>query len=259
MSDTNYATPAPATGAAPAMSTPATLTNIFFEPTATFDALRQRPRFLIAALLILALFIGFYFLFTQKLGLETVARAQMEAQSPDMDPAQREQQLQMVLNPAVRAITVASFFLIFAVLFSAGAGLYLLGVTLMGKTISYKQALSVWVYSTFPPFLLAMVGSVIILFLSPPDDPTSIAQAANRMNLVHANPSVLVDSTAQPILATLLGAFDLLAFFGLFLAALGLRRMTRMSSGSAWGVVLAIYIVGILLRVGMAAIFGRAS
>jgi hypothetical protein len=246
-------------GNAPEMSTPATLSSILFEPSATFDALRHRPRFLVAGLVIVALFLGFYFLFTQTLGPETVARAQMEAQTPDMDPAQRERRLQVMTSPLVRAITIGSFPLVFAALFAGGAGLYLLGVTVMGKSITYKQALSVWVYSTFPPFLLAMIGNVVILLVSPPDDDAAIAQAANRMNLVHANPSVLVDATARPVLATALGAFDLLAFFGLFLAALGLRRVARLSSGSAWAVVLAVYVCGVLARVGMAAAFGRAS
>jgi len=37
------------------MSTPQTLTSIFFEPGRTFEALRSRPRFLIAGLILLVL------------------------------------------------------------------------------------------------------------------------------------------------------------------------------------------------------------
>jgi CHASE1-domain containing sensor protein len=37
------------------MSTAETLTGIFFEPSRTFEALRARPRFLVAALILLAL------------------------------------------------------------------------------------------------------------------------------------------------------------------------------------------------------------
>jgi hypothetical protein len=257
MSQANFS-PSDAVGGTP-MSTPSTLTNIFFDPSETFDALRQRPRFLVAALIIVALFFLFFLLFTQKFGAETVARAQIEAQSPDATPEQREQQLQMATNPAVRAISIGAFPVVFAVIFAGGAGLYLLGVTLMGGALRYKQALSVWVYSTFPPFLLATLGSLIVLFISPPDDSASIAQAANRMNLVQANLSVLVDGAARPVLATALSAFDLLAFYGLFLAALGLRRVARLSNGSAWAVVLAVYLLGVLVRIGLAGVFGRVS
>lgn len=243
--------------AGPSMSTPETLAGVFFEPSATFDALRRRPRFLVAALIVVGLFVAFYFLFTQRLGAERVVRSQVEVQAPDADPAQREQQAQMMLSPVVRAVSVASFPLVFAVMFAGGAGLYLLGVTLVGKSLSYRQALSVWVYSTLAPFVLMTLGNVLVLFVSPPDDTASIGQAANRMNLVHANPGVLVDATARPALATALGAFDLLAFYGLFLAAVGLRRVARLPAGSAWGVVLVIYLIAVLARTGLAAAFNR--
>src|SRR4029079_8041298 len=49
-----YAPPStPATGAE--MSTAETLTGIFFEPSRTFEALRARPRFLVAGLIVLIL------------------------------------------------------------------------------------------------------------------------------------------------------------------------------------------------------------
>jgi uncharacterized membrane protein len=61
---------------------------------------------------------------------------------------------------------------------------------------------------------------------------------------------------SSPILTAILTQFDLLKFYGLFLAALGLRKVARMSSGSAWGVVISFWIIGIVLRVASAALFG---
>ncbi len=53
MSDPVAMPSTPATGAE--MSTAETLTGIFFEPSRTFEALRSRPRFLVAGLILLAL------------------------------------------------------------------------------------------------------------------------------------------------------------------------------------------------------------
>jgi hypothetical protein len=50
--------------------------------------------------------------------------------------------------------------------------------------------------------------------------------------------------------------FDLLRFYGFFLAALGLRKVAKLSSGQAWGVVLTLWILGLLFAVGSAALFG---
>ncbi|HEY0365497.1 MAG TPA: hypothetical protein VGC73_03425, partial [Pyrinomonadaceae bacterium] len=49
MSD-SFAPPSAPTGAE--MSTAETLTGVFFEPSRTFEALRARPRFLVAALIV---------------------------------------------------------------------------------------------------------------------------------------------------------------------------------------------------------------
>src|SRR5687768_855401 len=83
--------PASTTPTGPSMTTAETLSGIFFEPSSTFEALRARPRFLIAALITLAAFMIFYVLFFQRLGYENIIRAQMQTRAPDMSPEQVEQ------------------------------------------------------------------------------------------------------------------------------------------------------------------------
>lgn len=255
LSNSIGAPPAPPAPAAETMSTAETLSGIFFEPARTFEALRARPRFLIAGIIAAVAFTTFYILFVQRMGAETIARAQIEARSPDMTPEQMEQALSIQRNPIVQAITYASFPLVFAIIFAAGAGLYLLGTMAMAKSMSYKQALSVWVYSTMPPTLIFSLLNILLLFLKSKDD---IDPAAANQGLARANFALLVNPKEQPVLATVLGSFDLFQFYGLFLAALGLRKIARLSSGAAWGIVLVIWLVGLLVRVGMSAAFGQA-
>ncbi|HLL71805.1 MAG TPA: YIP1 family protein [Pyrinomonadaceae bacterium] len=245
----------PHTADAATMSTPETLSGIFFEPARTFEALRARPRFLIAGIITILAFMAFYILFVQKLGAETIARAQIESRSPDMAPEQLEQALSIQRNPMVQAITYASFPLVFALIFAAGGGLYLLGSMAMAKSMSYKQAVSVWVYSTLPPTLVFSLVNILLLFLKSKED---IDPAAVNQGLARANLALLVNPKEQPVLATVLGSFDLFQFYGLFLAVLGLRKIARLSSGAAWGIVLLIWAVGLLVRVGMSAAFGQA-
>jgi len=75
--------------------------------------------------------------------------------------------------------------------------------------------------------------------------------------MVATNPAVLLGEDASKILVAVLSQFDLLRFYGMFLAALGLRKVGKLSSGQAWGVVIALWAIGALLRIGSAAIFGR--
>jgi len=237
------------------MSTAQTLTSIFFEPGETFQALRVRPRFLIAGIIMMVLFMAYYSTFVWRVGSEAIARAQIQASNPDATQEQIDQGLAVQNNPIVKVVTYVLIPVFFCLMFAAGAGLYLLGTTLMGKSVSYKQALSVWVYSSFPPMVVYVLVNIVLLFVKSADD---IDPTAINNGIARANPSILVDPKTQPLLATVLGSFDLIQFYGLFLGAVGLKIMGKLSSGSAWAIVLGIWFFGVLLRVVMSLVVGTA-
>ncbi len=250
--------PMPEQPTGPQMSVGETLTGIFFEPGKTFESLRARPRFLVAAVICTIMVVAFMVVFYQRVGFERVMREAVEAssQAGQMTAAQKDEQVRIQSLPIVKAITYASPLIFMAIVFAGGGALYLLGSAMMGGRLGYKQAIAVWVYSSLPPTVLAMLLNVILLFIRSPDDYDIIA--ASRRGLVQANLSFLVDAKTAPVLATLLGSFDVFAFYGLFLGALGLRLVGKMSSGSAWGIVLAIWIVSVVLRIGFAVLLGSA-
>lgn len=246
---------APSPNAAPAMSTGETLTGIFFEPSRTFDALRAQPRFLVALIIIVVMISGFNIAFLQKVGFERFMRAQIETNSrtADLPADQREQIIQRQSSPVVKYISYVApviAVLIFAALL---AGIYLLCAMAMGGQMNYWQALSVYAYSSFPPVLLLMLGNFILLFVKQLDD--SELAGASR-GLVQANLGVLVSAKDAPVLHAALQGFDVFSFYGMFLLAVGLQRVARLSSGAAWSVAVGLWIVGVLFRVVAATIFG---
>lgn len=260
MSDPNsqdFVPPPPDTGAdGPTMSTAQTLTGIFFEPSRVFESLRQRPRFLAAAIISTIALLAFTTLFFQRVGYDRMITEAIESspRAEQMTPEQKEQAIRMQTGPVVKAIYYASPIIVVAIIIAAGAALYLLGSMLMGRKLSYKQALAVWAYSAMPPIVISMLLNIVLLFLKSPDD-YDIIQASRR-GLVKANLGMLVDPKASPALGTMLSSIDLFAFYGLFLAALGLRKVGKMSSGAAWGIVLTIWIVGVIVRAVFAGITG---
>jgi hypothetical protein len=239
------------------MSAVETLTAIFFEPSRVFESLRERPRFLVAALVIVIAFFAYYISYIQKVGYETLITAELNSgtRGQQMSPEDRERAIGVQMKPVVKVLRYGAPIITFAIFFSAGAALYLLGTLLVGKALSYKQALAVWTYSSLPPTLLLMLLNIIMLFIKMPEDDPGIVKGQG--GLVHANPGLFIDGQAYPAMATAAGAIDVFAFYGLFLAALGLRKVSRLSSGSAWGIVLGLWIIGVILRVVLAAIFGR--
>jgi Yip1 domain len=235
------------------MSTAETLGNIFFDPGATFESLRKKPRFLVVALIMVVMFVGFSVLLFQKVNFEEFMRQQIEKspRTAQMTPEQKEQAVKMQSGPIGKTIAHIIPVVAVAVLFSAGAGLYLLGVIAMGGVMSYKQAISVWAYSSLPPAVLGTLVGVIVLLMKPADS----IDLAHPESITQTNLGVLASSTSGPVYA-LLSQMDLFQFYGLFLAALGLKKVGRISSGTAWTIVLAFFIIKVLGKVGWASMFG---
>jgi hypothetical protein len=105
------------------MSEAGTLGSIFFEPGATFEDLRRKPRFIIASLIMVVLFGSFIFAFNTKLGFERIARERLEASSwyQGMSSEQKEQTLRQQTSPVVKGITYTVLRLYFSsVFYSAG-------------------------------------------------------------------------------------------------------------------------------------------
>ena len=229
------------------MSTPETLTGIFFEPSRTYEALRARPRFLVAGLILLVLAVLVtVILYTRvDMGQYMRERIQSSPNAAQLSEEQIEMQVKIGKNFGMAAIPVSV-----PIIIAAGAALYLLGVMLFGGSITYRKALSVWVYSSLPPSVIGALLAILVLFIKSPD-------SIDPEHMVVTNPGALFGEDASKVLVAILTQFDLLRFYGMFLAALGLRKVGKLSSGSAWGIVILMWAAGALVRIASAVIFGR--
>lgn len=254
MSDPNQPwTPPPAPDApsapvdsGPDMTTAQTLSGIFFEPGKTFDALRKRPRFLVAGLILLLLTIGVTGLVYQRIDMGQYIRDKMERNPRNANQPEEQKEMGVRIGKIVGAVGIPAAV---PISIAAGAALYLLGVMAFGETISYTKSLSVWTYSSFPPAIVGTLVAVLVLFLKS-------AETIDPEHLLVTNPGAFMGSESSPVLVAVLSQFDLLRFYGLFLAAIGLRKMAKMSSGSAWGIVLGFFLLRAIMAICGAAIFG---
>lgn len=239
----------------PQMSEVASLGNIFFEPGRTFEDMRRKPRFILAGLLIVIFVGAFQILLIEKIGFEKMMRQQIESspRTEQLSKEEKEKIIQQQSSPIVKWITYAATPLIVIIFTLLGGLLYWLGANAMGGSARFLHGLSAWVYSGFPPTVLFMIANIIVLFLKSADD---IDIIASRNGLVQANPGFFIDGKAHPVLAALGSGFDLFAIFGWILAAIGLQKIAKISSGASWAIVLIIGLIGITARVIAASFFG---
>lgn len=256
MSDPNppTAAPSPAAGG-PTMSTPETLTGIFFEPERTFESLRERPRFLVAALILIALGLLITVLVMRKVNFREYITDQVRTgpNSERMSEEQKQQAVAFWTGPAGTVFVYAVPLLGGAIGLAAGGSLYLLASLAMGGRMSYKQALSVWVYSSFAPGVISALLAVLLLFIKSADQ---IDLEKPGAGLAVTNLGALVGS-GSPALRAALSWFDIFTFYGMFLAAIGLRKVGKLSSASAWTIVIVFWAVALILGIARALAFGR--
>lgn len=232
----------------PQMSEVGTLGNIFFEPGATFEDLRRKPRFLLAGLIITVLITTFSLLYIQKIGFEEIARARLEQSSmyQSASSESKDQMLRQQTSPVIKYFSYAATPFVMIIYFLIGGLIYWLGAKAMGGNMTFLRGVAVWIYSSFPPAVVSMLANLLILFLKSADD---IDIATSQSGLIHANPSFFIDTKTSPVLGAVLGTFDLFLIWGWILAAIGLRIVGKISSGAAWAIVLIIALLNVAARV----------
>jgi len=233
----------------PQMSEAATLGNIFVSPGETFSDLRRKPRFVLALLIILAATTAYQFLFVNRLGearVRSFTLEQMEKspQAQGLSAEQKQQALDTNMKISGFARYLIPVFLLIGI--AVGSLIYWGAGKAMGGDGSFWHAASAFIYSSFPPTVVSMLASILILFLKSPDE---IDIATSQSGLIHANPTFFMDGKSMPVLATLIGTIDFFHIWGWILAAIGLQRLLKLSKASAWTIVLILALIGLTFRI----------
>lgn len=232
----------------PEVSEVQSLASIFFEPSNTFQSFIKTPRFISATLIMIVFFVGYTGLYFQKNDYAKVIRTAMEKspRSSSMTTEQIDQAVEMQTKPVFKILGIYVFPPIFILIVTFIGGLiYMAAVMMMGGKIRFFQALGVWAYSSFAPTIILVLLNIVVLFIKSPE--TYDIVSGSRLGLVNANLGILISSESSKILHSLLASFDLFSFYGMFLAALGLRIVGGISSGLAWTIVIGMFVIKIAL------------
>jgi len=137
-------------------------------------------------------------------------------------------------------VTYAVTPVVIVIAFFLGGLIYWGGSKAMGADGGYLSTVAVWIWASVPPTLIFLIGNMIVLFLKSADD---IDLATSQGGLLKANLGFFIDQKSMPVVAALLGSIDFFAIWGWILAAIGLQKVAKISSGAAWTVVLIVALV----------------
>ena len=244
----------------PPMSTLGRLTGIFYEPTSVFRNLRAHPHWLAAILVMGCLNAAYAAAFYYRLTPERIINYTMDKleESPIKPPPEamakarnegvaQEKMPAFKVGKAVKTIVGAFFAMAFF------AALYLLGVLAFGGRMHFWQAYAVAAYVALPVVIVQKLISFVILFIKSPDD---IPPIIGQETLVTDNLGILFKPGDHPVLFVAASSIGILSLYKLWLTAKGLHHGGyKVSSSAGWGVAITLWVLGLLLGLGAAAIF----
>jgi hypothetical protein len=239
---------------APAAAPPsffAILSGLYFAPSEAFRSVAARPAFALPLIGALLLSVMFTAVWVHKTDFREFMRAQLDQspQAANMPAEQRaavlDQQAAFMqkggawIGPPVVVVMVAVF---------AGALLFVFRFFYAGNT-TFAQAMAVTSWSFFAVGLLTNPLMLLVLFLK--DDWT-----LNPGEVLQANPTLFFERTdlSSP-LYSFLSSLDLFSFWLMWLLAAEFAATARVRPGAAiWGVIVP-WVLYVLIKVGLAALF----
>jgi hypothetical protein len=130
------------TAAPPPASGPGTVLGVFFQPRQTFERLREKPRFLLAMLVLIVLQIVFSFALFRSgvIANDAIAKLEVQGKSPQ-EIEQLEAFFQSPAAPIIGAVSGAVA-VAFILLLSAGI-MFFMGNLMLGARLTYRHYLCV--------------------------------------------------------------------------------------------------------------------
>lgn len=223
------------------------LWNVLLSPTETFEAVRERPAWIVPLIVIVAVSVTAGFIITPRMDMSDFYRGfverQAEAEGWEDDQArveeaigEMEQQAARQGNPLFGLATVPLFMLVVALIFWGA-------MRAAGGTNTFSQTLGVTLYGWMPNVIK---GILVIVFALRMD----AIPFSERSTIVASNLGFLVSPSESPVLHAFLTWIDLFNIWTLVLIAIGLGVITRFSKVKT-GIFLAV-LYAIVVGVGVA-------
>ena len=218
------------------------LINIFLEPGKVFAELKEKPTFLVPALLVAVLTATAAMLYFLNVDADWFRQQQLQAMSGDMSKAELEQVGKMMPGARTMAwITGPMVLLTVAISYAVFGFYYWLAGKVTGNALRFRQGVSLTAWSSMP----MLVGAVIALISVYTSSPQSTFESMQMLNI----DPLVVQLPMDHDWSRLAKSFSLLNFWVWFLAALGWKTWFRTGWGSALAVVM---LPSVLIYGGMA-------
>lgn len=236
-------TPPPAEAASSRKGGFQRIIGVLFSPGETFRDIAAKPDFLAPIIVILIVSIASSIVIAPRVDFESAIREQME-ESGKMSPADVDRAVRFA-SAFAKAMLYAAPVINF-IFFGVIAGVLLLAFRLFGGEGGFKQALSATLYAWMPMIIAGLIGMIILLA-------RGSVSADQLANLVMSNLGFMVDQKENMVAFALLSSIDVFVIWTLALLIIGFSHLSKMSTGKSAAIVLSLWAVILVFKVGFAA------
>ncbi len=233
------------------------LVGIYISPQETFEDIVRKGSWLPMYLILAILTCTMIYLVPVRLGpdlykekvRETIEGSFMAGR---MTPEQLNQAVEQSLSPGRRYFGLAITPVIQLAVFVIVAAACLLIFVLLGAQINFKKSMAVTMWGMVPPGIVSILLSILVMFAK---DPSTLD--ADPSNILTSNLGMLASRKEQPILHSLLGSFDVFSLWTIILLSIGFSVASggKLSKGKSAAGILALWVVYVLGKLGVTAIF----
>ena len=224
--------------------------GVLFSPTRTFEAIRERPTWLVALVILVVLGVIGGYLVTGKMDMEQVVREATADSGRQLTEAQLEQAIEFQEKfGSVFAILGAVLF--FPVGLLLMALLFWVILKLLGGDFPYQTSLATSVHGLMPTAVSSLLSLPVIL------SKEELAYDDVRTgSLLKSNLGAFAGEETGVAVRTLLSSIDLFSIWCAVLLVIGYAVVGKVSRGKAAGAVIGLWVLWIVIKVGWAAIAG---
>jgi hypothetical protein len=223
------------------------LVQALVAPREAFTALARQPTTALALVVLVFLGVIAIHVAMSRVPPESLF-ASLEEQGQQLPPDAKENP-ERFLKIALWSQTAAA--VVFGpALYLALAGVFLVLFRMLGSELAFRQSLATTLHGMLPFGVAAVVGVVV----SFGRDEISLEELQYG-GLVASHLGFLAGEDASKVVRALLTSIDLFSIWCIALLAIGYRIVARVSAGAAWAAVVAVWAVGIALKLALAAAF----
>ena len=218
--------------------------GIIFSPGKTFRAIQKKPNWLIPAILLVIITLGFSLVTKPILLKETEAQVREQLIKQNLTPAQIEQAIERMQKTTNIMIFVGPTVGYFIILFVLAAVWLFIANTILGGNATYSQILGVNVYKDVLG-ILAMVVKLPIMLIQ------------NTMNIHFSLATFLPDTEQSTFFYKILSKVEVFNIWMIIVLSIGIGVMSRTSTKKAWPWVAMIFIIWYLATTGLTSLVGK--